>query len=275
MSAEESCISEDVEVLLKPPPATEGHHAPPNTSIAEDGLTETSKVALEGVTTSSASSKPAASPPVEEEEPTGAVVTTGGSQAPAGPNSSVKASNSPLGLQAIDSFSMPAKSGQPGAVSSSPVEGPNSSQGMQYSDSPATSQVSLLKAESHAEAPTVTGSVPTAAAVHTTAGARMTCSADLELPTDEVAAGTNKAAAEATMGLPPAIGHASQKAPTATASLEVRDVAAAEATTGVPPAMTGAFQDVRSPTTETTAGQCSGSRGLQTINSFKKKALKL
>jgi len=267
MPAEQSCISEDVEVVLTPSPATEGHHAPPNTSNAEDGLTETSKVDMEGATTSSASSKPAASPPVEEEELTDSVVTADSSQAGAGPSISVIASNSPLGVQAINSFSMPAKSGQPGAVPSSLVEGPNSPQGMQDSDCPATSQVSLLKAEGIAEARTATGSAPTAAALHPTAGAKITSSPDLEIPT-EVAAGTDKAAAEATMGLPPAIGHASQKAPTATASLEVRDVAAAEATTGVPPATTGAFQDVRPATTETTAGQRSRSTGLQAINSF-------
>ncbi len=266
VSAEESCISEDVEVVLTPSPASEGLHAPPNTSNAEDGLTETSKDALEGVTTSSASSTHAVSPPVEEEEPTGAVDS---SQAGPGSSSSVKAYNSPLGMQAINSFSMPAKNGQPGAVPSSPVEGPNRPQGMQDSDSSATSQVSLLKAKSHAEAPTANGSAPTAAAVHATAGARMTCSADLELLTDEVAAGTDKAVAEVMMSLASAFGHASQTAPTATASLEVKDVAAAEATTGVPPAVTGASQDVHPAMTETTAGQPSGSRGLQAVNSFR------
>ncbi len=122
VSAEQSGISEVVEVVLTPSPATEGHHAPPNN--AEDGLTETSKVALEGVTTSSASSKPAASPPVEEEEPAGAVVTGDSSQIMAGPDSSVIASSSPLGVQAINISSMPAKSGQHGAVSSSPVQAP-------------------------------------------------------------------------------------------------------------------------------------------------------
>ena len=163
VSAEESCMSEDVEVLLKPPPAIEGHHAPPNTSNAEGGLTETSKVALEGVTTSSAFSKPAASPPVEDKDLTGAVVTADSSQAlaGAGPSSSVIASNSPLGMQAVNSFSMPAMSGQPGAVPSSPVESPNSPQGKQDSDRPATSQVALLEAEDIAQAPTATRSMPT------------------------------------------------------------------------------------------------------------------
>ena len=267
VSTEESCISEDVEVLLTPSPASEGYRAPPIISKAKDGLTETSKVA---VTPSSPSSRSAAaSAEEEEEEPTGAVVTADSGQAGAGPGSSVKASNSPLGLQAINSFSMPAKSGQPGAVSSRPIEGPNSPQGMQYSDTPATSQVAHLEAEGISEAPTATGSTPTAAALHPTAGAKITSSAVMELTTDEVVAGTDKAAAEATMGLPPALGHASQKTPTATASLEVKDVAAAEATTGVPPAVTGASQDVRSATTETTAGQRSGSRGLQAVNSFR------
>ena len=235
VSTEESCISEDVEVLLTPSPASEGYRAPPIISKAKDGLTETSKVA---VTPSSPSSRSAAaSAEEEEEEPTGAVVTADSGQAGAGPGSSVKASNSPLGLQAINSFSMPAKSGQPGAVSSHPIEGPNSPQGMQYSDTPATSQVAHLEAEGISEAPTATGSTPTAAAFYPTAGAKITSSAVMELTTDEVVAGTDKAAAEAT--------------------------------TGVPPAVTGASQDVCSATTETTAGQRSGSRGLQAVNSFR------
>ncbi len=255
VSAEESCISEDVEVVLTPSSASEGHHAPPNTSNAEDGLKETSKVALEGVTTSSsASSKPAASPPVEEEQPTGAVVSADSSQAGAGPDSSVKAPNSPLGLQAIDSLCMPAKSGQPGAVSSSPIEGPNSPQGMQYSDTPATSQVAFLKAQGIAQALTTTGRVPTAAAVPTTAGPNITSTADLELITDEVAAGTDTAAAETTTNLPPAIGHASQNAPAATACFTVKDVAAADTTIDMPPAIAGASQDLHPSATKTTAG---------------------
>ncbi len=236
MSAEECWVRGDVEVVLKSSPATKGQCAALNTSNAEDGLTETSKVAFQGATTSSAFSKPAASPPLEEEEPTGAVLTAGSSQAlaGAGPGSSVIASNSPLGVQAINSFSMPAKSGQPGAVPSSPVEGPNSLQGMQDSDSPAgISQVALLKAEGIAQAPTATGSAPTA-------GPNITSTAEMQLPTCEGAASTDKAAAEATMGLAPAIGHASQNAPIDTASLEVKDMAPAEATTDVPPAMAGA-----------------------------------
>ena len=254
---DESWVGGDVDVIPRSSPATEGHHAAPNPSSAEDGLTETSKVAFEGVTTSSASSMSAASPPVKEEEPTGAEVTAGSDQAGAAPDGSVKPS-SPVDVQALNSFSMPPKNGQLGAVPSSPVEGPNSPQGMQDSGSAATSQVALSKAESNAEAPTVTGSAPTAAAVHTAAGAKITSTADLQLLTSEIAAGTDKAAAKATVGLPPTNGHASQNAPTATATLEARDMAAAEATTGVPPAMTGACQHVHPATTETKAGSPSG-----------------
>ena len=171
------------------------------------------------------------------------------------PEAAAGQSSGSRGLQAINSFSMPAKSGQPGAVLISPVEDPNSPPGMQDSDSPATNQVALLKADGIAQMPTATGS---AAALPITAGPNITSTADLELITEEVAAGTDKAAGETTTNVPPAIGHASQNALTVSASLEVKDVAAAEATTGVPPAMTGASQDVHPITTKTTAGPPSG-----------------
>ena len=76
-------------------------------------------------------------------------------------------------------------------------------QGTQDSDSPATSQVAHLKAESISQAPTAIGSTLTAAALPTTAGPSNTSIADLELITDEVAAGTDKTAGETTANPPP------------------------------------------------------------------------
>ena len=95
------------------------------------------------------------------------------------------------------------------------------------------------------EAVTASGSF--LATADTTAEARSTSTAGAKLPTAEVAAGTDKAAAQATAGVPPAMTFASQHATPATmdsTAPEPARTAAAEATTGVPPAMTDASLDL-------------------------------
>lgn len=97
------------------------------------------------------------------------------------------------------------------------------------------------------EGPTASASLPTAATADTTAEARSTTTAGAKLPTAEVAAGTDKAAAEAAICVPPAIDCASQHAspfPMGSTALEPTHTAAAEATTGVPSAVTDASLDL-------------------------------
>ncbi|DBA75944.1 TPA: hypothetical protein ACH3X2_009003 [Trebouxia sp. C0005] len=178
-------------------------------------LDEQPKSSLAGsLTTDTASYEPAN--PLDEEEQPRREVPGVSIQAGPVPSSPVKAHKSPQAVKEAARPAVPATSSQAEAVTSSPVKAPSSPQSLKEGDSP----VSPMKEMSFA------------GSADTLAGAR--------------AVMTDKAAADATAGVPPANGRASQPVTPATTEStppELTDAAAAKAATGVPPAVTDASLD--------------------------------
>ncbi|KAA6427173.1 MAG: hypothetical protein FRX49_02930 [Trebouxia sp. A1-2] len=145
------------------------------------------------------------------------------------PSSPVEAHNSPQGVKEAARPAVPATRSQAEAATSSPVKAPSSPQSLQERDSP----VSPMKEMSFA------------GAADTLAGARATMVTPVTTESTHPEL-TDKAAAEATAGVPPANVCASQPVTPATTESthpELTDRAAAQAATGVPPAVADASLD--------------------------------